>query len=74
MTHSRAWLSTAAVFALLFGLNFPDPNLTGEPSPLPYDWLAAGETQGKDQTQVQSEENAQYEQLSGALASPVEFN
>jgi hypothetical protein len=58
MTHSRAWLSTAAVFALLFGLNFPDPNLTGEPSPLPYDWLAAGETQGKDQTQVQSEENA----------------
>ena len=60
MTHSRAWLSLAAVASLLFGLNFPDPNLAGGRAPLPQDVtvVAADETQGTDQAQVQSDENA----------------
>jgi hypothetical protein len=37
MTHSRTWLASAAVFALLFGLELPDPKLTGEHFPLPND-------------------------------------
>ena len=59
MTHSRAWLSSAAVASLLFGLNFPDPNLAGGRAPLPQDLtvLAADETTGVDR-QIQSEENA----------------
>ena len=50
MTHSRAWLSSAAVASLLFGLNFPDPNLAGGRAPLPQDLtvLAADETTGVD--------------------------
>jgi hypothetical protein len=35
MTHSRTWLVSAAVFALLFGIDLPDPKLTGEHFPLP---------------------------------------
>jgi hypothetical protein len=60
MTHSRVSLVIAAVIALVFGLSPPDPNLTGESSPFPHDWtlLAAAETQNSDQSQVQSEENA----------------
>lgn len=60
MTHSRAWLSSAAVASLLFGLNFPDPNLAGGRAPLPQDFtvVAADEAQGTDQRQVQSDENA----------------
>jgi hypothetical protein len=60
MTHSRAWLSSAAVASLLFGLNFPDPNLAGGRAPLTQGFtvLAADETTGVDQRQVQSEENA----------------
>ena len=37
MTHSRTWLASAAVFALLFGIDLPDPKLTGEHFPLPSD-------------------------------------
>jgi hypothetical protein len=37
MTHSRTWLASAAAFALLFGLELPDPKLTGEHFPLPSD-------------------------------------
>lgn len=58
MTQSRAWLASAAVIALLFGLEFPDPKLSGEPSPLPNDHtmvLAAGE---RPTDQRQTEESA----------------
>ncbi len=37
MTHSRSWLATAAAISLLFGLELPDPKLTGEHFPLPND-------------------------------------
>ena len=40
MTHSRTWLASAAAFALLFGLELPDPKLTGEHFPLPTDQAA----------------------------------
>jgi hypothetical protein len=45
MTHSRTWLASAAAFALLFGLELPDPKLTGEHFPLPNDqtWVAAAD-------------------------------
>jgi hypothetical protein len=58
MTHARASLASAAVFALLFGLEYPNPNLSGEPAPLPYDrtmTLAANEAPN-DQAQVQTED------------------
>jgi hypothetical protein len=42
MTHSRTWLPSAAVFALLFGIELPDPNFTGEHFPLPKDQMVAG--------------------------------
>ena len=60
MTQPRAWLVLAAVIALVFGLRPPDPNLIGEPLPLPndYTFLAADETQSNEGSQVQSEENA----------------
>jgi hypothetical protein len=60
MTHSKASLLPAAVIALVFGLGPPDPNLTGESFPFPNDWtlLAADDTQATEQSQVQSEENA----------------
>ena len=61
MTPSRTWLASAAVIALLFGLEFPDPKLSGEPSPLPNDHtmvLAANEGLSDDQSQAQSEKNA----------------
>lgn len=59
MTHLKAWLSSAAVAGLVFGLNLPDPNLAGGRAPLPHDItvVAANETQGTDH-QVQSDENA----------------
>jgi hypothetical protein len=37
MTHSRALLLVTAVIALVFGIRPPDPDLTGEPFPVPYD-------------------------------------
>jgi hypothetical protein len=59
MSHSRAWLPSAAVAGLVFGLNFPDPDLVGGRAPLPQDFtlLAADETRD-DQHLVHSEENA----------------
>ena len=56
MTHSRAWLVSAAVIALVFGLRPPDPILVGEPSPLPndYTFLSADQTQINEESQVQS--------------------
>jgi hypothetical protein len=41
MTHSRTWLASAAVFALVFGIELPDPKLTGEHFPLPKDQMVA---------------------------------
>jgi len=61
MTPLRTWLTSAAVIALLFGLEFPDPKLSGEPSPLPNDHtmvLAANEGLGDDQSQAQTETGA----------------
>jgi hypothetical protein len=60
MTHLKALLVSAAAIALLFGLEFPDPKLIGEPSPLPNDHtmvLAANEGQST-QPQTQIEENS----------------
>jgi hypothetical protein len=60
MTHLRTLLVTAAAIALTFGLQFPDPKLRGEPSPLPNDGvmvLAANDEQSA-QPQAQPEENA----------------
>jgi hypothetical protein len=60
MTQLKALLVSAAGIALLFGLEFPDPKLIGEPSPLPNDHtmvLAANEGQNP-QPQAQTEENA----------------
>ncbi len=37
MTYSRTWLASAAIIALLFGLEFPDPKLSGEHLPIPND-------------------------------------
>jgi hypothetical protein len=49
MTHSRTWLASAAAFALLFGLELPDPKLTGEHFPLPNDQTrVAAADQGLD--------------------------
>jgi hypothetical protein len=41
MTHSRSWLATAAAITLLFGIELPDPQLTGEHFPLPTDPMVA---------------------------------
>jgi hypothetical protein len=35
MTHLQAWLPSVAVASLVFGLNFPHPNLAGGRAPLP---------------------------------------
>jgi hypothetical protein len=49
MTPSRTWLASAAAFALLFGLELPDPQLTGDHFPLPNDQTrVAGADQGLD--------------------------
>jgi hypothetical protein len=60
MTHLRAWLTSAAVAGLVFGLNFPDPDLVGGRAPLPQEFtlLAADETQGTEERRVQPDENA----------------
>ena len=59
MTPLGTWLASAAVIALLFGLEFPNPKLVGEPSPLPTDHtmvLAAKE--GRDgQAQIEKKAN-----------------
>ena len=49
MTHSSTWLASAAAFALLFGLELPDPKLTGDHFPLPNDQTrVAGADEGLD--------------------------
>lgn len=60
MTHLRILLVSVAAIALTFGLQFPDPKLIGEPSPLPNDGvivLAANDGQSA-QPQAQTEESA----------------
>jgi hypothetical protein len=57
MTHSRPWLAWAAVFALLFGIELPDPKLTGEHFPLPNDHtMVTGAGVDEDQQQARAEE------------------
>jgi hypothetical protein len=58
-TRCKAWLASAAAIALLFGLEFPNPQLNGEPAPLPNDHtmaVAANEAPS-GQPQAQTEEN-----------------
>jgi hypothetical protein len=60
MTQARAWLAPAAALALLFGLEYPNPDLSGEPSPLPNDHtmvLAANEAPN-DEAQAQTEDKS----------------
>jgi hypothetical protein len=54
MTHLRALLLPTAAIALLFGISPPDPDLTGEPLPVPFDHtlLAAGQSPKSQQNQV----------------------
>ena len=66
MRHLRALLVSATALALTFGLQFPDPKLRGESSPLPNDGvlvLAANDEQSA-QPQVQTE-SAKMGQHSG---------
>jgi hypothetical protein len=60
MTPSGTWLASAAVIALLFGLEFPNPQLTGEPSPLPTDhtMVFAADEARDGQAQAQTEKKA----------------
>ena len=56
MTHANTWLASAAVFALLFGIELPDPKLTGEHFPLPKDQtMVAGVGVDEGQQQVKAE-------------------
>jgi hypothetical protein len=65
MTHSRNWLASAAVFALLFGIELPDPKLTGEHFPLPNDQRVAAADEGLD-----ANEPAQRGVPAGTLVRP----
>lgn len=58
MAHLRTLLVSAAAIALTFGLQFPDPNLVGEPSPLPNVTVLAANDEQSGQPQAQTEENA----------------
>ena len=55
MTHLRALLLPTAVIALVFGISPPDPDLTGEALPVPFDHtlLAADQTPNNEQIQIQ---------------------
>jgi hypothetical protein len=58
MTHSRTWLASAAVFALVFGIELPDPKLTAEHFPLPSDQtMAAGADRGLQEGQPRVQAN-----------------
>jgi hypothetical protein len=76
MTQFRTWLASVGVIALLFGLDFPNPQLTGEPAPLPNDHtMVMAEGSSSDQRQAQSEENADQQtgaQSGDESASPSE--
>jgi hypothetical protein len=68
MTHLRTLLVSAAAIALTFGLQFPDPKLRGEPSPLPNDGvmvLAANDEQPQAQTEENADESAKMGKESG---------
>jgi hypothetical protein len=72
MTQLRALLGTTAAVALLFGLEFPDPKLNGEPAPLPNDhtmMLAASEAETV-QPQAQTEENSDESAKMGEESGP----
>jgi hypothetical protein len=56
MTHAKTWLASAAVFALLFGIELPDPKLTGEHFPLPNDQMLASAGVDEGQQQVEAED------------------
>ena len=60
MTPSKIWIFPAAVAALTIGHVGYKPKLTGEGFPFPptYTVMAANETPDNQQSQVQSEENA----------------
>ena len=59
MTHSRTGLASAAVFALVFGIDLPDPKLTAEHFPLPSDqtMAAGGADRGLQEAQPQFQAN-----------------
>ena len=60
MTPLKIWIVPAAVAALTIGHVGYKPKLTGEGFPFPptYTFLAANETSANQQSQAQSEENA----------------
>ena len=59
MTPLRAVLLPTAVIALVFGISPPDPDLTGEPLPVPFDHtlLAADQSPNSQQNQAQFRES-----------------
>ena len=48
MTHTKTWLASVAAISLLFGIELPDPKLTGEHFPLPDDQMVAAANKGLD--------------------------
>jgi hypothetical protein len=48
MTHTRTGLASVAAISLLFGIELPDPKLTGEHFPLPDDQMVAAADKGLD--------------------------
>jgi hypothetical protein len=56
MAYLRALFVPTAVIALLFGISPPDPDLTGESSPVPFDHtlMAADQSPSKEQSDVQT--------------------
>lgn len=62
MAHLRALLLPTAVIALVFGISPPDPDLTGEPLPVPFDHtlLAADQTPSNEQSQVQFRQSERW--------------
>jgi hypothetical protein len=55
VAHLRALFVPTAVIALVFGISPPDPDLTGEPAPVPFDHtlLVADQSPNNEQSQVQ---------------------
>jgi hypothetical protein len=62
MAHLRALLLLTAVIALVFGISPPDPDLTGEPLPVPFDHtlLAADQAPSNGQSQVQFRQSERW--------------
>jgi len=57
MGHFRALFVPTAVIALVFGISPPDPDLTGEPAPVPFDHtlMAADQSPSNEQSDVQTQ-------------------